>query len=109
MDQPPRGSGFGPRRGGMLAPCTLHDHVEGAQQAYAALRPGLDKIDTDLVSKLDGQFQSVLTTLDGYRDPGAIVGFTPYTAELQASDAAKLTAAIQPLHDSLSSVAQKVV
>jgi iron uptake system component EfeO len=84
-------------------------NVEGAQQAYAALRPGLEKIDADLVSKLDGQFQSVLTTLDGYRDPSAIGGFKPYTAELQASDGAKLTAAIQPLHDSLSSVAQKVV
>jgi iron uptake system component EfeO len=84
-------------------------NVEGAQQAYAALRPGLEKIDADLVSKLDGQFQSVLTTLDDYRGPSAIGGFKAYTAELQASDAAKLTAAIQPLHDSLSSVAQKVV
>ena len=47
--------------------------------------------------------------LDGYRDPSAVGGFTPYTAELQASDAAKLTAAIQPLHESLSAIAQKVV
>ena len=34
-------------------------NVEGAQQAYASLRPGLEKIDADLVSKLDQQFQSV--------------------------------------------------
>jgi iron uptake system component EfeO len=84
-------------------------NVEGAQQAYASLRPGLEQIDAELVSAIDGQFESVQATLDGYRDPSAVGGFTPYTAELQASDAAKLTAAIQPLHESLSAIAQKVV
>jgi iron uptake system component EfeO len=84
-------------------------NVEGAQQAYAALRPGLQKIDADLVSKLDQQFQSVQATLDGYRDPNALGGFKPYTPALRASDAAELTATIQPLHDSLAAVAQKVV
>lgn len=84
-------------------------NVEGAQQAYAALRPGLDQIDAELVSAIDGQFESVQATLDGYRDPNALGGFKPYTPELQASDAAKLTAAIQPLHESLSAIAQKVV
>ena len=84
-------------------------NVEGAQQAYASLRPGLQQIDGDLVSRLDQQFQSVQTTLDGYRDPGALGGFKPYTAELKASDGEKLTAAIQPLHDSLAAIAQKVV
>ena len=67
------------------------------------------RVDGDLVTKLDQQFDSVLKTLDGYRDPSALGGWKPYTAELQASDSAKLTAAIQPLHDSLASVAQKVV
>lgn len=84
-------------------------NVEGAQQAYASLRPGLEKIDGDLVSKLDQQFQSVQTTLDGYRDPNALGGFKPYTPELKASDGEKLNAAIQPLHDSLAAIAQKVV
>jgi iron uptake system component EfeO len=84
-------------------------NVEGAQQAYASLRPGLQQIDGDLVTKLDQQFDSVLKTLDGYRDPAALGGWKPYTAQLQAADSAKLTAAIQPLHDSLASVAQKVV
>jgi iron uptake system component EfeO len=84
-------------------------NVEGAQQAYAALRPGLQQIDADLVGKVDQQFQSVQTTLDGYRDPNALGGWKAYTPELQSSDSAKLTAAIQPLHDSLSSIAQKVV
>ena len=84
-------------------------NVEGAQQAYASLRPGLEQIDSELVKNIDQQFESVQTTLDGYRDPNAIGGFKPYTPELQASDAAKLTAAIQPLHESLSAVALKVV
>lgn len=84
-------------------------NVEGAQQAYAALRPGLEQIDPDLVKTLDQQFQSVQTTLDSYRDPNAPGGFQPYTTQLQASDAAKLTAAIQPLHESLAAIAQKVV
>ncbi len=84
-------------------------NVEGAQQAYAALRPGLQKIDANLVTQLDQQFQAVLTTLDGYRDPSALGGYKTWTPELRATDAPKLTAVIQPLHQSLSAVAQKVV
>jgi iron uptake system component EfeO len=84
-------------------------NVEGAQQAYAALRPGLDKIDTNLVKQIDRQFQAVLAALDFYRDPSALGGYRTYTPELRASDAPKLTALIQPLHQSLSLVAQKVV
>lgn len=84
-------------------------NVEGAQQAYASLRPGLDKIDSNLVRQIDQQFKDVLTTLDRYRDPTALGGYRTYTPALQASDATKLTAVIQPLHQSLSLVAQKVV
>ena len=84
-------------------------NVEGAQQAYAALRPGLEKIDGNLVKQIDQQFQVVLNVLDGYRDPSAPGGYRLYTPALQASDAPKLTAVIQPLHQSLSMVAQKVV
>ena len=83
-------------------------NVEGAQQAYAALRPGLQKIDANLVSQIDQQFEAVVTTLDAYRDTSALGGYKTYTAALRASDAPKLTAVIQPLHDSLSKVAQKV-
>jgi len=84
-------------------------NVEGAQQAYASLRPGLQKIDGNLVTELDGQFQTVLTTLDGYRDAAAPGGYKVWTPQLRATDAAKLTAVIQPLHQSLSTVAEKVV
>ena len=44
-------------------------NVEGAQQAYASLRPGLEQIDADLVKTLDGQFVSVQATLDGVPRP----------------------------------------
>lgn len=84
-------------------------NVEGAQQAYAALRPGLQKIDLALTTQLDQQFSAVLTALDGYRDPSALGGFKPWVPQLQSTDAPKLTAVIQPLHESLSTVAQKVV
>lgn len=84
-------------------------NVEGAQQAYAALRPGLEKIDPALVTTIDQQFQTVLDTLDGYRDTSAPGGYQTYTPQLRASDAGKLTAVIQPLHDSLASIAEKVV
>src|SRR6202012_2635468 len=73
-------------------------NVEGAQQAYAALRPGLEKIDANLVTQIDQQFQAVLSMLDGYRAPSALGGYRPYTPALRASDASKLTALIQPLH-----------
>src|ERR1700727_1273282 len=62
-------------------------NVEGAQQAYASLRSGLEKIDTHLVSQIDQQFQAVLGVLDGYRDPSALCGYRIYTPALQASDA----------------------
>jgi iron uptake system component EfeO len=87
----------------------LAGNVEGAQQAYASLRPGLQRIDANLVTQLDQQFQSVLTALDGYRDAVALGGYKVWTPQLRGTDAAKLTAVIQPLHDSLSTVAQKVV
>jgi len=83
-------------------------NVEGAQQAYASLRAGLQKIDPTLVTQIDEQFKSVQTTLDGYHDPAAPGGVKVWTPELRATDAPKLTAVIQPLHDSLSTVAQKV-
>ncbi len=83
-------------------------NVEGAQQAFASLRPGLQKIDPALVTQLDQQFQAVLTALDGYRDAAALGGYKTWTPQLRGTDAAKLTAVIQPLHESLSTVAAKV-
>lgn len=83
-------------------------NVEGAQQAYASLRDGLDKIDPDLVKTIDQEFENVQKMLDGYRDPSALGGFKTYDEQLKASDSEKLTKGIQPLHDALASIAEKV-
>ena len=84
-------------------------NVEGAQQAYESLRPGLDKIDSGLVEQIDQQFHDVLATLNYYRDPAMLGGYRRYSPDLRGSDTPKLSAVIQPLHRSLSMVAQKVV
>lgn len=84
-------------------------NVEGAQRAYASLRPGLDKADRALVQQIDQQFQDVVATLARYREPAALGGYRVYTADLRERDAPKLTAVVLPLHHSLSAIAQKVV
>ncbi|MDP7727508.1 MULTISPECIES: iron uptake system protein EfeO [Mycobacterium] len=84
-------------------------NVEGAQHAYALLRSGLNDIDSGLVQQIDQQFQDVLAMLEHYRDPTKPGGYRIYTADVRERDTPKLTAVIQPLHQSLSAIAQKVV
>ncbi|MBS0221307.1 MAG: EfeM/EfeO family lipoprotein [Proteobacteria bacterium] len=83
-------------------------NIEGAQQAFAFLAPGLEKIDPDLTKRVQMQFAAVTTLLDGYRDPTVPGGFRLYTAELKASDATKLSRSIQSLQEPLSKIAEKV-
>ncbi|MFJ2759403.1 iron uptake system protein EfeO [Nocardioides sp. NPDC087217] len=83
------------------------NNVEGAQQAYAALRPGLEKIDAELVKTIDERFTAVTDDLEGYKDPEALGGYQPYTAELKASDGKKLSATVQSLQDVLGRLAEK--
>jgi len=83
-------------------------NVEGAQQAFAFLEPGLKIIDPDLAKKVADGFASVLALLDTYRDPSVPGGFKPYTDALKASDATRLSQAIQALQEPLSKVAEKV-
>ena len=83
------------------------NNVEGAQQAYAALRPGREKVDADLVKTIDGRFTAVTDDLEGYKDPEALGGYRPYTAELKASDGKKLSATVQSLQDVLGRLAEK--
>lgn len=72
-------------------------NVEGAQQAFAFLAPGMEKIDPDLTRQVQAQFAKVNALLETYRDPAAPGGYRPYTAELKASDAATLSRSIQAL------------
>ena len=87
---------------------TFAGNVEGAQQAFAFLEPGLEKIDTDLARQVDGQFASVKALLDSYRDPSVPGDYKLYTDELKASDAARLSKAVQALQEPLSKIAEKV-
>ena len=83
-------------------------NVEGARQAFANLKPGLDQIDPDLTKQVATQFEAVQQLVDGYRDASAVGGYVAYTESLRTSDQAKLTAAIQALHEPLSQIAEKV-
>ncbi|WP_029145703.1 iron uptake system protein EfeO [Microbacterium luticocti] len=83
-------------------------NVEGAQQAFAFLRPGLDKIDAALATQVADRFRAVTTLLDTYRDPAALGGYKEWTAQLRAADSAKLSKAVQALQEPLSRIAEKV-
>lgn len=83
-------------------------NVEGAQQAFAFLEPGLQKIDSDLAKRVSDQFAKVEALLDTYRDPNVPGGYKLYTAELRDSDAKKLSQSIQALQEPLSKIAEKV-
>ncbi len=83
-------------------------NVEGAQQAFSYLQPGLDKIDPALSQQVATQFANVSATLDTYRDPGVPGGYVLYTAALKASDGAKLSKTVQALQEPLSQIAEKV-
>ncbi|HWD63147.1 MAG TPA: iron uptake system protein EfeO [Humibacter sp.] len=83
-------------------------NVEGSQQAFEYLKPGLTKIDSTLTKQISTQFDKVNTLLDTYRDPSAIGGYVTYTPALRASDANKLSQAVQALQDPLSRLAEKV-
>jgi iron uptake system component EfeO len=82
-------------------------NVEGAQQAFAFLEPGVEKIDPDLAKRVRSQFANAIQLLDTYRDPSVPGGFKLYTA-LKASDGARLSKSIQALQEPLSKIAEKV-
>jgi iron uptake system component EfeO len=83
-------------------------NVEGAQQAFAFLEPGLQKIDGDLADRVNAQFAKVNQMLETYRDPNVPGGYKLYTADLKAADATALSKSIQQLQEPLSKIAEKV-
>ncbi len=83
-------------------------NVEGAQQAFAYLEPGLTKLDATLTATIARRFDSVNALLDTYRDPRAVGGYRTYTAQLRKTDANKLSQTVQALQDSLADLAEKV-
>ncbi|GMA22471.1 lipoprotein [Luteimicrobium album] len=87
---------------------TFAGNVEGAEQAFADLQPGLDKIDPDLAAQVTAQFDAVKATLKTYQDTSVLGGYELWTPELRKTDATKLSQAIQALQQPLSKVAEKV-
>jgi iron uptake system component EfeO len=83
-------------------------NVEGAQQAFAALKPGLDELDANLTKTIAQRFDNVTRLLSTYRDAKELGGYQRYTEELKASDANKLSQSVQALQDALANVAEKV-
>ncbi len=87
---------------------TFAANVEGAQQAFAFLRPGLQKIDPSLTKQVAAQFDKVNTALDAYRDSSQPGGYVLYTDTIKTNDAAKLSQTVQGLQGPLSKIAEKV-
>ncbi len=83
-------------------------NVEGAEQAFAFLKPGLEKIDPTLTSTVAKQFDNVTAALETYKDPSQPGGYKLWTPALRAKDAASLSKTVQALQDPLSQIAQKV-
>lgn len=83
-------------------------NVEGAQQAFAFLQPGLKKIDPTLATTISTQFTKVETALNKYRDGKIPGGFMYWTPAMRVKDAASLSKTVQALQDPLSKVGEKV-
>jgi iron uptake system component EfeO len=83
-------------------------NIEGAQQAFAFLKPGLEKIDPDLTKRVADQFAKVNALLDTYRDSSIPGGYQLYTPALRASAGPALSRAVQALQEPLSQIAEKV-
>lgn len=83
-------------------------NIEGAQQAFAYLQPGLKLIDPTLTKTIVAQFASVNSLLDKYKDANALGGYVPYTAAIRTADGPTLSAAVEALHENLATLAAKV-
>jgi iron uptake system component EfeO len=83
-------------------------NVEGAQQAFANLEPGLKKIDPTLTQQVADRFTAVTEALKAYQDPEQAGGYELYTAAVRTKDAASLSQVVQSLQEPLSKIAEKV-
>lgn len=86
----------------------LAANVEGAQQAFEALKPGLAKINPTLSAQIDQRFGRVEALLDALRSTSALGGYVTYTAQVKAAEADRISQAVQALQDPLSQIAEKV-
>lgn len=86
----------------------FYANVEGSQQAFACLEPGLKKIDPQLAGTIGDSFAHLRSVLDRYRSDADASGFVLYGA-LSDTDKTALSQALQAVAEPLSRVASKVV
>ena len=81
-------------------------NVQGAEAAYDAVKPILEKKDPELVTELDAKFAAVYAALQPYK-----TGTTTYVAytDLTKADTKALSQAIDSLAEPLSKVSKQVV
>ncbi len=80
-------------------------NVKGAEAAYDAVKPILQKKNPQLVTELDAKFGGVYTALASY---GSGTNYVAYT-DLTKADTKKLSQAIDALAEPLSQVSKQVV
>jgi iron uptake system component EfeO len=83
-------------------------NVEGAEQAFANLQDGLQKIDPTLTATVGSGFTALDTLLNKYRTTSNASGFVLY-GTLTDTDKTALSQALQAVAEPLSQVAGKVV
>ncbi|KQO60341.1 iron uptake system protein EfeO [Curtobacterium sp. Leaf261] len=86
----------------------LAANVEGARQAFAYLKPGLQKLDPTITKQIAAEFDTTNTMMDGYRSSDDLGGFVTWDAQAKSADANKISQQIQALQDPLSRLAEKV-
>ncbi|RKR75212.1 iron uptake system protein EfeO [Frondihabitans australicus] len=86
----------------------LAANVEGAEEAFAYMRPGLQKLDPSITKAIAAQFTKTDALLDTYRSSTGLGGFITYDAATKAKDANTISQQVQALQDPLSQLAAKV-
>jgi iron uptake system component EfeO len=86
----------------------LAANVEGAEEAFAYMRPGLVKLDPSITKQIAKQFALTDALLDTYRSDSALGGYISYDAATKTADANTISQQVQALQDPLSQLAAKV-
>ena len=86
----------------------FNGNLEGAQQAFAYLKPGLTVLDPALTTQIAAEFAKVGGGLNAFRNSKDLGGFVPWTPAQRTKSAAALSQTVQGLQDPLSRIAEKV-
>ena len=84
------------------------NNLEGAQQAFAYLQPGLEQVDDALVDQVAAEFTKVDAALDALRDDSALGGYLPWTKANRDRHSRELSQAVLSLQQPLAKIAEKV-